>query len=143
MPKEYQLIEHMADVGLKAFGKTKKTLFQNAARGMFSIITGSSELARQKNQQYWAIKCDGFDVENLLVEWLSELLFIHNTDFVILNDFIIEKVTNNSLQAKSYGIKIIDYPYNIEMEIKAITYHKLQVIKNKKGYWEATVIFDI
>ena len=143
MGKDYKVIEHMADVGLKAFGETKEKLFQNAARGMFFIITGSSGFSKQENKQYWSIKCEGDNLENLLVEWLSELLYIHSTDFVILNDFIIKNLTNNHLQAQSTGIKINESPYHIEKEIKAVTYHYLQVIKNEKGYWEATIIFDI
>ncbi len=143
MDKDYKVIEHMADIGLRAFGETKEKLFQNAARGMFFIITGSSGFAKQENEQYWTIKCEGANLEELLVEWLSELLYIHSTDFVILNDFIIKNLTNNNLQAQSYGIKINESPYNIEKEIKAVTYHNLQVIKNEKGYWEATIIFDI
>ena len=143
MGKNYKVIEHMADIGLKVFGKTKEKLFQNAARGMFFIITGFSGFAKQENEQYWSIKCEGDNLEGLLVEWLSELLYIHSTDFVILNDFIIKNITNNNLQARSGGIKINESPYHIEKEIKAVTYHNLQVIKNEKGYWEATIIFDI
>jgi len=143
MGEDYKVIEHMADIGLKVFGKTKEKLFQNAARGMFFIITGSSGFAKQENEQYWTIKCEGANLEDLLVEWLSELLYIHSTDFVILNDFIIKRLTNNNFQAQSTGIKINELPYNIEKEIKAVTYHNLQVIKNKRGHWEATIIFDI
>jgi SHS2 domain-containing protein len=143
MGKDYKVIEHMADIGLKAFGETKEKLFQNAARGMFFIITGSSNLAKQGNEHYWAIKCEGANLEELLVEWLSELLYIHSTDFVILNDFIIKSMTSNNLQAESHGLKINESSYNIEKEIKAVTYYNLQVLKNEKGYWEATIVFDI
>lgn len=143
MVKEYKVIEHMADVGLKAFGETKEKLFQNAARGMFFIITGSSGFAKQGNEKYWTIKCEGANLEELLVEWLSELLYIHSTDFVILNDFIIKSMTSNNLQAESHGLKINESPYNIEKEIKAVTYYNLQALKNEKGYWEATIVFDI
>jgi len=143
MNKGYKIIEHMADVGLRAFGETKERLFENAARGMFFIITGSSGFARQGNEQYWTIKCEGANLGELLVEWLSELLYIHSTDFVILNDFIIKSMTSNHLQAQSGGLKINKSSYHIEKEIKAVTYHHLQVMKNEKGYWEAIIIFDI
>jgi|LDZU01.1.fsa_nt_gi SHS2 domain-containing protein len=143
MNKDYKIIEHMADVGLKVFGETKKRLFENAARGMFFIITGSSGFDKQGNKKYWNIKCEASNMEELLVEWLSELLYIHSTDFVFLNNFIIESLTDNNLKAKSSGIKINESPFQIEREIKAVTYHDLQVSKNEKGYWETTVIFDI
>ena len=143
MGKDYQEIEHMADVGLKAFGETKEKLFENSARGMFFIITGSSEFARQENEQYRTIKCEGSDIEHLLVEWLSELLYIHTTALVIFDSFNIKRLTDNNLQAEARGIKISDSSYNIEKEIKAVTYNNLQVTRNEEGYWEATIIFDI
>ena len=143
MCEDYQVIEHMADIGLKVFGKTREKLFENAARGMFFIITGSSGFTKKKNQHHLTIKCDGTDIEDLLVKWLSELLYIHTADLVILNDFSIGYLTDNHLQAKSRSIKINRSPYNIEMEIKAVTYHNLQVIKNEKGCWETTIVFDI
>jgi len=143
MSKDYKVIEHMADIGLQVFGETKEKLFQNAALGMFSIITGSSALYKNENENYWTIKCKGSNTEELLVEWLSELLYIHSTDFIILNDFVIERLTDNSLLAQTGGIKIKESPFDIEKEIKAVTYHNLQVLKNKKGSWEATVVFDI
>jgi len=143
MSKDYKVIEHMADIGLQVFGETKEKLFQNAAWGMFSIITGSSALYKNENENYWTIKCKGSNTEELLVEWLSELLYIHSTDFIILNDFVIERLTDNSLLAQTGGIKIKESPFDIEKEIKAVTYHNLQVLKNKKGSWEATVVFDI
>lgn len=143
MGKDYKIIEHMADVGLKVFGETKERLFQNAASGMFFIITGSSEFAKQGNKKYLNIKCEGSNLEGLLVEWLNELLYIHSTDFVFLNSFIVKSLTDSALQAQSRGLKINESSYNIEKEIKAVTYHNLQVTENEKGYWEATVIFDI
>lgn len=143
MSKEYEIIEHTADIGLQVFGETKEKLFQNAARGMFFIITGSCSLGKQGKKKYWNLKCEGSNLDELLVEWLSELLYIHSTDFVFLNDFIIGSLTNNNIKAKSSGIKINESPFQIEKEIKAVTYHNLQITKNEKGYWEATVVFDI
>ena len=143
MSKDYKVIEHMADIGLQVFGETKEKLFQNAARGMFFIITGSSVLAKNESENYWTIECEGTNTEELSVEWLNKLLYIHSTDFVILNDFVIESLTDNNLLAQSGGIKIKESPFYIEKEIKAVTYHNLQVLKNKKNSWEATVVFDI
>ncbi|MFW6135013.1 MAG: archease [Elusimicrobiota bacterium] len=144
MDKEYEIIEHTADVGLKIFGRTKQDLFQNAARGMFFLITGSNTFFEQtKNRKYYKVKCEGSSLEDLLVSWLSDLLYIHNTDYVIFDDFNIKDFTEEFIQAEIRGVKIRDFPYQVELEIKAVTYHELQVFKNKKGLWEATIIFDI
>ncbi len=143
MGKDYEIIEHTADIGLKVFGKTKKELFQNAARGMFFLITGSSIFPGQKNRQSWTVKCEASNIEDLMVSWLSELLYIHNTDFVIFDNFIFKCLSSYFVQAEVWGTKIKEYPYHIEKEIKAITYHRLQIFKNEKGQWEANIVFDI
>ncbi len=144
MGKDYEIIEHTADVGLKIYGETKQELFQNAARGMFFLITGSSiTLGYIKNKRYWKVECKGFGIEDLLVSWLSDLLYIHHTEFVIFGDFIIRYLTEQFIQSEVWGVKIKEYSYQVEKEIKAVTYHNLQVFKNKRNQWETTIFFDI
>ena len=71
--KTYELIDHTADVGIKAYGKTLSEAFENAAKGMFDIITDSSEI--ESIGQY-NIELEAPDLEQLLVDWLSELLYL-------------------------------------------------------------------
>ncbi len=143
MGNNYEIIEHTADVGLKVSGSTKRELFQNAARGMFFLITGFSAFPEQKDREAWPVKCEASTTEDLLVSWLSELLYIHNTEYVVFSDFIIRCLTSRLVQAEVWGVKVKDFPCQIEKEIKAVTYHNLYVQKNKKGQWEASIIFDI
>jgi len=143
MGKNYEIIEHTADIGLNIFGKTKQELFQNAARGMFFLITGSFICPEQKNRQYWTVECEASNIDDLLVSWLSELLYIHHTDFVFFDDFIINSLTRQLIQAEVWGGKMKDSSCEIEKEIKAVTYHRLRVFKNDQGLWEANIIFDI
>ena len=144
MGKNYEVIEHTADIGLKIFGKTKKELFQNAARGMFFLITGSSIFFKEEsNNKYFKVECEASNLEDLLVSWLSDLLHIHNTEYMIPGDFIINHLTEQFIQSEIVGVKITDSLHQIEKEIKAVTYHHLQVFKNEKGRWEANIVFDL
>ncbi|HIG99105.1 MAG TPA: archease, partial [Thermoplasmata archaeon] len=73
--KHYELVEHTADVGIKAFGKTVAEAFEHAARGMFDIITDESPI--DPVGQY-DIELEAPDREQLLVDWLSKLLFLND-----------------------------------------------------------------
>jgi len=141
--EKYIVIEHTADIGLKVLGNTKKELFINAARGMFFLITGLSLDKKPFKKQYLPVECSASGLEDLLVAWLNELLFIHNTDFLFLNEFKIECLTGNFLKSQVGGFRLKEFPCKINNEIKAVTYHNLNISKNNKKQWETSVIFDI
>ena len=73
--KTYEIIEHTADVGIKAYGKNISVAFENAAKGMFDIITDESEIEPIGEYE---IHLRAEDLEQLLVDWLSELLFLNS-----------------------------------------------------------------
>jgi len=137
--KTYELIDHTADVGLKAYGKNLSEAFQNAAKGMFDIITDSSEI--EPVGQY-DIQLEAADLEQLLVDFLSELLFLNSAQNLVFGFFKVElDEDKNSLSARVFGEKFNISKHKIGAEIKAVTYHMLEV-KNKKPY-HAQVLFDI
>lgn len=135
--KRYDLIEHTADVGIKAYGKTLSEAFANAAKGMFDIITDNSEI---ENIGEYDIELQADNLEQLLVDWLSELLFLNSANNLVFGFFKVE-LDENKLSAKVFGEKFNISKHKAGAEIKAVTYHMLEV-KNKKPY-HAQVIFDI
>jgi len=139
--KPYEIIEHTADVGIKANGRTLKELFENTAKGMFDIIEGGKKYA-QKIQRKIEIKKDAQSFEELLVHWLSELLYIFNRDQIIFSNFKIQKLEKNRLIAKSSGEKIDPENTNLQTEIKAVTFHDLKIERNKQGF-ACSIIFDV
>ena len=137
--KTYELIDHTADIGVKAYGKNLSEAFQNAAKGMFDIITDNSEI--ESIGQY-DIKLEAPDLEQLLVDFLSELLFLNSAKNLVFGFFKVEVDENkNSLIAHVFGEKYSISKHKIGSEIKAVTYHMLEV-KKKKPY-SVQVLFDI
>jgi SHS2 domain-containing protein len=135
----YELIDHTADVGVKAFGKTLDEAFENAAKGMFDIITDKSEI-EFVGQYKIELKAD--DLEQLLVDWLSELLFLHSAKNLIFSNFKVEiDQKENKLTGNLFGEKLDISKHKVGTEIKAVTYHMLEV-KKKKPY-HVQVLFDI
>jgi SHS2 domain-containing protein len=140
--KEFEILEHTADIGMAAYGKTKREVFINAARGMFEIIAG--ETKNLKGNFYDKIKLEADDLEGLLFAWLNELLYISETKLVIFNKFEIKDLSNNKIVAEVKGIKINQLGYKIKKEIKATTYHLLEIKEDEEsGLWRAQIIFDI
>jgi len=140
--KEFEILEHTADIGIAAYGKNKKEIFINAAKGMFEIIAG--ETKNLKENFYDKIELEADNLEGLLFAWLNELLYISETRLVILNKFQIKELSDFQIKAEIRGIKINPPSVKIEKEIKATTYHRLEIKKDEEsGLWSARVIFDI
>jgi SHS2 domain-containing protein len=137
--KTYDLIDHTADVGVKAYGKTIAECFENAAKGMFDIITDNSEI--ESIGQY-DISLESPDLEQLLIDWLSELLFLNSAKNLVFGFFKIKlDEKNKSLTATVFGEKYNISKHKIGAEIKAVTYHMLEVKKKKP--FHVQVLFDI
>lgn len=137
--KTYELIDHTADVGVKAYGKSISEAFENAAKGMFDIITDNSEI---ENIGQYNIELEAPDLEQLLVDWLSDLLFLNSAKNLVFGFFKVELEEKNSkLSAKVFGEKFNLSKHKIGAEIKAVTYHMLEVRKKKP--FHVQVLFDI
>ena len=138
--KNYELIDHTADVGIKAYGKTLAEAFENAAKAMFDIITDKSEI---ENIGQYDIKLEAENLEELLVDWLSELLYLHSAQNLVFGFFKIVDFDDKKprLHAHVFGEKLNISKHKIGTEIKAVTYHMLEV-RNKKPYY-VQVLFDI
>jgi SHS2 domain-containing protein len=140
--KEFEILEHTADIGIAAYGKTKREVFINAAKGMFEIIAGGKKTL--KENFYDKIKLEADNLEGLLFTWLNELLYISETKLVILNKFEIKELSDYQIKAEVEGIKINPPSVKIEKEIKATTYHRLEIKKDEEsGLWRVQIIFDI
>jgi SHS2 domain-containing protein len=135
--KQYELIEHTADVGVKAYGKTLAEAFEHAAKGMFDIITDKSTI--DPVGQY-DIRLEAPDHEQLLVDWLSELLFLNGAYDLVFGKFQVT-ITGNRLFASIFGEKYDTKKHRMGVEIKAVTYHMLQVHDSEPIFVQ--VLFDI
>lgn len=134
----YTLFDHTADIGIEIRARTKKELFRRAALALSHVLTGmpaiDSSGARQQN-----IYAEGADTEDLLVNFLREILYVLNGKNLFLCDCRIEKGGHRKLLAVLHLGQSEERP---QLEIKAVTYHGLQIAREKSG-WVARVIFDV
>ncbi|KAA0003471.1 MAG: archease [Thermoplasmata archaeon] len=136
--KEYEIFEHTADIGIIAHGLTLEKAFENVAKGMFSIITNKGKIER-KEKKIIEISREG-DNEQLVVDFLSELLYIHDVENYVFGEFNVK--INNVLTAEAWGEKYNREKHGYGIEIKAVTYHLLAIKEDEKGF-HITVLFDI
>ncbi len=132
----YEELDHTADVGIRAYGATLDELFASAAAGMFSLIT---DLEKVRAVGEVEVKVEGDDLGSLMVNWLSELLFLHETQRLLLCAFDVT-LDGLKLRAQAKGERIDKRRHTLNLVVKAVTYHRLKV-DPKKGI--AEVIFDI
>lgn len=132
----FELVEHTADVAVRAYGKNLNEIFENAALGMFNVMTDTSSVKRIGE---YRIEVESADLESLMVDWLSELLYLFDTQDVFLSEFHVN-VENHRLTASVKGEKMDRKRHPLKSDVKAATYHMLE-IDEEKGY--ALVLLDI
>lgn len=139
MKKTFEIIDHTADVGIIAYGADVEELFSNAALALFSLIT-EPESIEEKLRLGLEVRSKGRD--NLLVEWLNELIYVFDVKHILFNRFDISSLTSNRLKADCYGEEFSPLKHKINVGVKAATYHMLKLDRNGNGY-RAQVIFDV
>jgi SHS2 domain-containing protein len=138
----FELFEHTADIGVNVFGNSVSDIFEQSARSMYSILF-HNQVPKVELKGEFQIKLKSSDLEQLLVDWLDELLFIYSTEKILINDFQLDlDLDNFTLEARIKGEQLTDEQLRETIEIKAVTYHMLE-IKKTIDSWTATIIFDI
>ena len=136
--KDFEILDHTADVGIIAYGADMKQAFANAGRALFSLIT---ELDDVEEVLHRDAELTATDEESLLVEWLNELIYQFDTEGIIFKRFDISQLDNTRLKARGYGEKVDKSKHRLKVEVKAATYHMLKVEKNDGC--QVQVLFDI
>ena len=143
--KKYELLEHKADLKIKVFGKTKKQLFSHALFAMAENMRPETSTQIQKKEQTQKIKIKSFDPLTLLVDFLNEVLYLSQTNSEVYFGIKITKFFDSlpSGKAEIEGELIGQKVKRFGTDIKAVTYHGLDIYHKKSGFWEATMLFDI
>ena len=124
--KCYEYFEATADVGIRAYGKNLNEAFENAGLAIFNIISDTSTIDALNEIEF---EITSEDEVSLLYDYLEELLFYHETEFMLFSEFHVEVDDNLHLNAKIKGEEIDWEKHERKNEIKAITFHKMDVKK--------------
>ncbi len=135
----YEVFEHTADIGLHAYGQTLPELFTNAAAGMESLMVAPAQIVATVSRE---VSVEGHDLVALLISWLNELIFLFDTDYLLLCQFEITDFTETQLRARVAGEAYNANRHDLSSAIKAVTWHEAYVELIAEGY-KARIIFDI
>jgi len=141
--KKYEILEHKADLKIRVFGKDLKELFENAMIGMFEgahYESSSAETRESKEEKAKReIKISSLDLPSLLVDFLSEVLYLSEVNREVYPKIQFKKFTEKEIKGILSGKKL----KRMGVVIKGVTYHDLDIRQKKDKTWEAIVLFDI
>ena len=134
--KRFEEIPHTADWSFRAFGKDLRELFENAAFALFALEGASPRADADETTRVVAVSA--IDYESLLVNWLTELLWLQESQHETYRHFNIETLSPTALRAQVFGAPLS----HLDKIIKAVTYHNLKIAQTARG-WEAVVVVDV
>jgi SHS2 domain-containing protein len=140
MEKRYEQIEHTADLAARIYAEDLPGLFENAAFAMFDMIGKVPKNIPGK--QNCPVEVDGVDREDLIVNWLNELLYLFERRRLLFDEFLIKELDGGHIRGEARGYNIDKDNIVVDREIKAATFHDVKIKDTAKGY-EVTVVFDI
>lgn len=141
--KKYKFLEDVAiaDIAYEAYGKDLNELFENSAIAIFEL---SANLKTVDAKKKLGVKFENEKIENLLYDFLSEILFLKDAKYMVFKKVKVSINENKKYQLKAVleGDTINPQKQQLENDIKAVTMHMFKV-KKEKNQWKATVVVDI
>ena len=138
-PGGFEILEHPADIGFRAFGDSLSGLFANAAVAMLSIA-GNPAAAEPRREYPLAVESP--DRESLLVDWLGEVLWWFDGRRIAFRDFHVTRFSDGASAAVGRGEPRDAERHRARVIVKAVTWHQLK-IERRGEVWTAEVYLDI
>ncbi len=140
---KYEFLYHIADAKFRAFGLTLEEAFENAGLALFNVMIDTSNLKASEERR---VELTSPDIKMLLVDWLSELLYLFEVDEIIFSEFRIEKIKKTgesfSLKGTASGVPIDLSHHKFDTQVKAVTLHELEVEQDETGRFRVQVVVD-
>ena len=146
---KYDYFDVTADIGFYAYGNSLEEAYENAGLAMFNVITDISKVKKEESREFEIVS---EDLVSLLYDYLEELLFLQDTEFLFFSDFKvdIEKIVDDeSSDLENYKLTCfacgeeIDWSiHSHKSEVKAITFHKM-CVKEDNGIFSLRAILDL
>lgn len=133
----YEVLEHTADVGLRAHAPDVTSLFEQATRGLCEI----AGIWQDGLGTPVEIDVEARDREGLVVDWLNEVLYVHDARNVAVCSVEVDVASEERARGR-ITVRPLGEGAQTAIQVKAVTYHQLEVRETTSG-WSATVFFDI
>ena len=135
----FEILEHTADIGFRAQGRTAAELFEASAEALVSIAL---EIDRISPRVEYPLAAAGADYESLLVNWLGEVLYWMDGERLAFRRFRVSEITPIGVSGAAAGEPRDPARHLARLIVKGVTYHQLKVVETAEG-WRAEVYLDI
>jgi SHS2 domain-containing protein len=137
--QKFEFFDHAGDQGIQVFGKTLPDLFSHAAEALFQVITDPETIQPKEIRR---ISLQANDLEELLIDWLNEFIYLFETQGLLFRDFDFLALDAQALKATVRGEPYDASRHPIETTVKSATHHQLKV-RREKGVWKVQVTLDL
>jgi len=137
--KKYRLTTRQSELAVKVTGGSQAELFANSAFALFDVM---SDMEQIEIKERMPLEVEGTDRDDLLVNWMRELLYLYQGSGYLLKEFVIREVKDTSVKAEVCGEKVDPDRHEIKQEIAAVAYHQSRMTKTG-NQWTAQLIFEV
>jgi len=137
--KRYRITTRQSELAVKVLGDSQADLFANSAFALFDVMT---DVAKVDIKDRIPLDVEGTDRDDLMVNWMSELLYLYQGSGYLLREFHIREAKDKLVKAEVCGEKIDPDRHEIAHEIRGVAYHQSRIQKTG-DQWTAQLIFEI
>jgi protein archease len=138
--KKYRITKHQSELAVRVVGNSQADLFTNSAFALFDVMV--ADLDKVEAKEPIPLEVEGTDRDDLMVNWMRELLYLYQGSGYLLKEFVIREVKDTVVRADVSGEKIDPDRHEIKQEIAAVAFHKSRMQKTG-NQWTAQLIFEI
>jgi len=137
--KKYRVTTRQSELAVKVMGHSQADLFANSALALFDVMT---DIEKVETKERLPLEVEGTDRDDLMVNWMRELLYLYQTSGFLLKEFRIREVKDTLVKAEVCGEKIDPDRHDIKKEIAAVAYNQSRMTKTG-DQWAAQLIFEV
>ena len=137
--KKYRLTTRQSELAVRVVGNSQADLFANSAFALFDVMTDVDKI---EIKDRLPLEVEGADRDDLMVNWMRELLYLYQGSGYLLKEFQISEVKDTVVKAEVCGEKIDPDRHEIKQEVAAVAYHQSRMAKTG-NQWTAQLIFEV
>ena len=138
-PKNYRVTTRQSELAVRVVGNSQADLFTNSALALLDVMT---DVEKIEIKERLPLEVEGADRDDLLVNWMRELLYLYQGSGYVLKEFIIREIKDTFVKAEVRGERIDPDRHEIRKEISAVAYNQSRIQKTG-NQWTAQLIFEI
>ncbi len=137
--KKYRLMTRQSALAVKVVGNSQADLFANSAFALFDVMTDVDKI---EIKEHLPLEVEGVDRDDLMVNWMRELLYLYQGSGYLLREFQVREVKDTLVKADVCGEKIDPDRHEIKKEVAAVAYHQSRMEKTG-NQWTAQLVFEV